>query len=230
MKMNKSLLRLLAGAAVLLGAYHVVVFLIPFLRTPMFWTCYGFTLAAVAVMVAALYIGFVRKPDAKSRFFGFPIARIGVLYGAVQLVLGLVGMSVAKWFLAWPAVILFSLVLSVALISLITAGSVTEEIARQDDRLQDSQLFMRGLQARVSRLVLRCEEESAAQAVKVFAEELRFSDPVSAPALAEAEAELAAAVDALEAAVAENADTVRALCRKAQQMLDERNRLCKLSK
>ena len=227
MKVNKNLLRLLAVTAIVLGAYHIVVFLIPFLRTPMFWTCYGFTLAAIAVMAVSLYIGLIRKPDAKSRFFGFPIARIGVIYCAVQLVLGLVCMAVAKWFLAWPAVILFSLVLAAALINLLTTGSVAAEIALQDDRQKASQQFMRGMQARVSSLALHCEDDAAAQAVKAFAEELRYSDPVSAPALAEAEAALATAVDALEAAVTGQPDEVflETIRRIEENILDLKARL-----
>jgi hypothetical protein len=54
---------------------------------------------------------------------------------------------------------------------------------------------------------------------------------VSNEAIAEAEADLAAAVDELQKAYVDgDQDAVAQLCRKASALLAERNRLCKLNK
>lgn len=42
------------------------------------------------VVAVSIYISFVKKPDAKSRFYGFSIAKIGAIYGLVQLVASLI--------------------------------------------------------------------------------------------------------------------------------------------
>ena len=70
--------------AILLVAYLLVIFLIPFAHTAVFWVSFVFTLIAFGVVAAACWLAFVRKPDTESRFYGFPIARIGVIYGAAM--------------------------------------------------------------------------------------------------------------------------------------------------
>ena len=79
--MKKDTIRAIVVAVITLVIYNLIAFVIPFTHTAAFWISYGFTLAAFAVVCASIYIAFVKNPDAKSRFYGFPIARIGVLYG-----------------------------------------------------------------------------------------------------------------------------------------------------
>ena len=82
-----------------------------------------------------------------------------------------------------------------------------------------------------SAMAALCETEAAKKAVSAFAEELRFSDPVSSEAVADAEAQLSACIDDLQQAVVNgNEADILSLCRKASAALAERNRLCKLNK
>ena len=69
------------------------------------------------------------------------------------------------------------------------------------------------------------------KALEELADTARYSDPVSAPEIADIEAELVACVDELQAALVENntADAL-VLSKKALATLIERNRLCKLNK
>ena len=67
--------------------------------------------------------------------------------------------------------------------------------------------------------------------MKALAEEFRYSDPVTSEAIADAEADLSAAVDELQASFVDgDTDSVAQLCRKVSALLAERNRLCKLNK
>ena len=64
-----------------------------------------------------------------------------------------------------------------------------------------------------------------------LAEEFRYSDPVSAPALTDLETDMAATMEELSAAVTDGDNAaVLALCKKISATLAERNRLCKLNK
>ena len=86
---------------------------------------------------------------------------------------------------------------------------------------------MRSLQSKVSQIASQTDDA----AIKALAEEFRYSDPVSNDAIADAEADLAAAVDELQAAYVDgDNDAVAQLCRKAAALLAERNRICKLNK
>ena len=97
--------------SVLLVFYILLAFLIPFVKTAVFWFSFVFTLIAFGVAAYALYTAFLKKPDARSRFYGFPIARIGVLYCGIQLAVGLLFMALGKWIPAWLAVLVYAAML-----------------------------------------------------------------------------------------------------------------------
>ena len=229
--MKKDMIRWGAALAILLVLYILVVFLIPFVKTATFWVSFVFTLVAFGVVGAAFYIAFVKTPDAKSKFYGFPIARIGAIYGLAQLVAGILFMALAVYVPVWAAVLVYAVALGAAVIGLISADAVVEQIQVQDRKLKKDVALMRALQSRANQMAAQCDNPDAAAMVKNFAEELRYSDPVSSAALAQVEADLSAAVDELQSAIMDgDSAAARQLCRKASGVLAERNRLCKLNK
>ena len=190
-----------------------------------------FTFIAFGVVGASFYIAFIKNPDAKSRFYGFPIAKIGAIYGLVQLIASLVFMALAAWVPVWVTVLVYAIALGAAVIGLISAEAVVEEIRVQDVKLKKDVTLMRSLQSKVNQMASQYDNPDAAAEVKRFAEEMRYSDPVSSEALSEIEADLSAAVDELQAAIVDgDSDATKQLCRKASAVLAERNRLCKLNK
>ena len=225
--MNKDTIRGAVALGVLLVLYILIAFLIPFVHTATFWVSFLFTLIAFAVVAASIYIAFIKNPDAKSRFYGFPIAKIGVIYGAVQLLAGILFMALATIVPAWVAVLVYAIALGAAVIGLISAETVVEEIHLQDAKLKKDVTLMRSLQSKISQIAAQSEDA----AIKALAEEFRYSDPVSSDAIADAETDLAAAVDELQTAYVDgDSEAVAKLCRKASALLAERNRLCKLNK
>lgn len=229
--MTKSKKRGALALGILLVLYILVAFLIPFHKTAVFWLAFVFTLAAFAVVGLSVYVAFERDPAVKSRFYGFPIARIGVIYFLFQLVAGLIFMAlgtIAPW---WLAVLIFAIALGAAALGLIATDAVVDEIQAQDEKLKTNVSLMRSLQSKLGQLSALCADADAAGAVERFAGELRYSDPVSGEASADVERDLSAAVDELSAAVTDGDSTaVIQLCRKASALLAERNRLCKLGK
>lgn len=225
--MKKRLLRGSVCLGVVLALYLLVAFLIPFAKTAVFWLSFGFTLAAFGVTAFSLYIAFLKKPDAKSRFYGFPIAKIGVIYGGAQLLLWLVFMALGKWLPVWVAALVYAIALGAAVIGLVSADAVAEEIHTQDEQLKKNVTFMRALQSQVNQMAAQCSLPE----IKQFSEEVRYSDPVSSDALADIERDLSAAVDDLQAAIVDGDKAAASqLVKKADNLLKERNRLCRLNK
>ena len=225
--MKKNTARSLIVAVVLLVVYNLIAFVAPFAHTAAFWLSYGFTLVAFAVVAAALYIAFGKNTDAKSRFYGFPIARIGVIYGVAQLILALIVMALAAILPWWIPTVVFAVGLGAAVIGLVGAEAVVDEIQTLDTKLKKDTALMKTLQSKISQVAAQSEDK----AIQALAEEFRYSDPVSSEAIAEAETELAAVVDQLQSAYIDgDKDALAQLCRKASVLLAERNRLCKLSK
>jgi hypothetical protein len=219
-------MRSIAAATIILVLYNLVVFLLPFDKETVFFVSYGFTMVAFVVAGLAVYHAF-KKPDAKSKFYGFPVARIGVIYLGVQLVLSLPFMIIGDNVEAWIPVLLFSIVLGGGLLGLIATELTSEEIVKQDVKLKNASSMMRSIQSKVMQLTTQCEEPM----LKKLAEEIRYSDPVSHESIADAEADLSAAVDQIQQAVLdEDMESVATLSRQAMALVAERNRLCKLSK
>ena len=225
--MKNDTIRALVVAVVAFVIYHLITFVIPFAHTAAFWISYGFTMAAFFIVAVSIYVAFAKNPDAKSRFYGFPIARIGVLYGTAQLIVSLIVMVLAQWIPWWIALVVYAIALGAAVIGLVSAETVVEQIHQQDAKLKKDVSLMRGLQSKVSQMAAQSEDA----ALRALADEFRYSDPVSNDALAEAEADLAAVVDELRTAVVDgDHDAIVQLCRKTSVLLSERNRLCKLNK
>ena len=225
--MKKDTIRGIIALTVVLALYILIAFLIPFVHTAVFWVSFVFTLIAFAVVAVAIYIAFIKNPNARSRFYGFPIAKIGVVYGAVQMIAGLVFMALAAFAPVWVAVLVYAIALGAAVIGLVSAEAVVSEIHVQDSKLKKDVALMRALQSKVNQMASHSEGAD----IKALADEFRYSDPVSSDALAEVERDLSAAVDELQSAVIDgDAEAVAQLCRKASTVLAERNRLCKLNK
>lgn len=228
---NKNTVRGTIILGIALAAWLVIVLAVPFVKNAAYWLSFVFTLLAFAAQLYVFRISFRNGESVRSKFYGFPIARIGVMYLAVQLVLGLLVMVLAKWLPAWIGVILFVIVLAVAAVGCIAADMMRDEVERQDVQLKKDVSHMRAMQSKANALVNQCDAPVLKNELEKLAEDFRFSDPVSSEALADIEASLSACLDELQRSLTDgDMDSAAVLCRRAKTTLAERNRLCKLNK
>ena len=229
--MTKQKLRVLASVGIILVVYLVLAFAIPFVKTGAFWLSLLFTVIAILTQLHALSYAFDKGVPPKSRFYGYPIARVGIIYLIVQLAAGFTLMTLAAIAPGWLALIVFAIILVAAALGLITMGGVRDEIIRQDTVLKKDTSLMRGLQAKSNVLVNLTSAPELKGELQKLAEKLRFSDPVSNEALAGIEAELSACMDELRTAVAGGEIAAAlSLCKRAGELLEERNQMCKAGK
>lgn len=229
--MKKSVIRWAVILAAVLVTYHVVIFALPVSKTPVFWVSYAFTLLAMAVQVYVIRAAFYQGEGIKSKFYGFPIAKIGVSYLALQLLLSLVFMAVGTFTPVWIPSIIYAISLCVVVIGLVAADATRDEVERQDAKLKKQISNMRTLQVRVEAMISLVQDSGTVQALQKFAEALRFSDPVSIPALQEIESKLTISIDELQRAVQSNdPEIILSEIQKAKGILAERNRVCKITK
>ncbi len=225
--MKKDNIRAIVIAVVVLIAYNFAVFMIPCWKGGTFWVSWALTLVAFVISGVAFYYSLLKRKDAKSRFYGFPIAKIAFIYLVAQVAVGGICMALGNIIPWWAATVLQAIGMALAVIGLISAETVVEEIHVQDAKLKKNVTLMRTLQSKVNQMAAQCEDK----AIKALAEEFRYSDPVSGDTLAEIERDLSAVVDELQSAVVDgDAGATAQLCRKASAVLAERNRLCKLNK
>ena len=118
---NKNSVRGLVILGIVLAAWLVIVLAVPFVKNGVYWLSFVFTLIAFLAQLYIFKISFRNGESVRSKFYGFPIARLGVVYLAVQLVLGLLVMALAKWVPTWVGVILFAVTLAAAAVGCVAA-------------------------------------------------------------------------------------------------------------
>ncbi len=228
---KKNMKRSVVMLAILLLLYCILAFVIPFVRGGVFWLSFLFTLIALCAQFYVLKTSFDHGESARSKFYGFPIARIGLIYLVIQLVAGFVCMALGLFLPAWVALVVFVIILTAAAIGLITTEGIRDEVERQDEVLKRNISNMRALQSKAAAIAAQCEDEGTRKVLNALADKFRFSDPVSSAATEEAEAGLAALMEELQAAILDgDSEAAAALGKRLDSALAERNRLCKLGK
>ena len=215
--------------AVVAAVFSLIAFVLPVEKTAVFWIAYGCGLFALLFQLYIFKISF--EGDAKSRFYGFPIARVGVYYLPAQLVLSIAEIALASIIPLWVAVIVNALLLALAVIGCVTTDAMRDEIIRQDGQLKKDVSRMRELQSLAASMLAQCTDEDMRQTIKKIADELRFSDPVSSEATAELEEDMRSQMKDIQQAIVDvDEEGVKSLCAKLLGSLTERNRICSISK
>ena len=233
MKLNKITKKGAIALLIVLVIFILVAFMVPFPHNGIFWTGFVFGVIAILTQIPIWSIAFKGAESARSKFYGIPIARIGVIYLIVQLILSLSTMFLA-WIPdipVWPFILVFLIILGIVALGTIAADVTRDEIERQDVQIKRNVSKMRELQSLGRSLVASCEDKSLLPQVQQLSDALRYSDPVSSEATAESEAELTHLLTDLQTALFDgDASGAAGLCKQAQGVLAERNRICKLNK
>ena len=223
--MKKNIARTAATDALLLALFNLIAFMIPFARTASFWLAYIFTSVAILAQLPLMLYAFTPKGSLRGSLYGFPIARLSLIYLLVQAVTGLLCMALAAWVPFSAALIVQAVVLVLAIIGCMATSAIRDEIHNQDARLKKDVAVMRELRSRAGALAGQAQGEAVQEQLRKLADDFRFSDPVSSEATSPLES------DNLERALTDgDMEGVAKLCPKTAALLAERNRLCKLNK
>lgn len=229
--MKKNRARGLSLIVIALTIFSVMAFVIPFAHSATFWVGYGFGVLAILYQLYIFKLTFAAGNDAKSRFYGFPIARIGVYYLAAQLIASVIEMALAKLLPMWVPVVVNLLLLAVTLIGCITVDTMRDEIIRQDEALKKDVSNMREMQSLSASLVTQCSEAGLKRTLGKIADEFRFSDPVSSESTLELEEDMRSQLGNIQQAIIDgDFNGAQKLCRELSGSLAERNRICSISK
>ena len=229
--MSKNEKRGYAVLAVLLVVFSVYTFAVPFERTGIFWLAYVAGIVALLFQIYVFKLAFSGDGSAKSKFYGFPVLRVGIIYLAVQMIISMSEMGLAWLLPNWVAVLINVFPIAFAIIGCVVTETMREEINKQDKTLSYDVNNMRALQSVSASLVGQCADGELKKAVQKLADEFKYSDPKSSESILDAENELKVQMDELKSAIIENdSDAAITLCKKISVNLAERNRLCKLNK
>lgn len=228
MTFTKSKNMFFAAVFIIMAVFNVVAFMIPFNRGSGFWTGYGFSMLAL-LLSAGIYLYAFDNKDLKSKFYGMPLILVVWYYLVIQLIAGLLEMTLD--FIPIPfqfGIVVNTVLLGACLLGLIAIDATKDEIEHIDKKIKEKIIFIKSLQVDVESLINKASDESVKKALKNLAETIRYSDPMSNPQLSAIENKINIKVS--ELAEAANSETSKALCDELQQLFADRNRKCKLLK
>lgn len=229
--MKKSEIRSYIVLAIVFAVFTVISFAVPFDRNSIFWFGYIFGVIAIAFQVYFLKISFFVEGDAKSKFYGFPIARVGLIYLAAQIITSFIEMAIGKYIPFWVVLIINVLIIAFAATGCIATDAMREEIEHQDVKLEKDVNRMRNLQSLTSSLVGQCSDVGLKKILNKLAEEFRYSDPVSSDSTEDLEEDLFIQLQDVQKAIVDgDTESVTKLCEGVVSTLRERNRLCAVNK
>ncbi len=141
--MKKNSTKGYAVLGILFVLISVVVFAVPVPKTAAFWIAYGFTVIAFAAQIIIWKTAFGRGESLKSKFLGFPMIHIGIVYLVAQILV----LAVFLYFPAlppWSSVVVCTVIAGIAAICMIAVAAGCSEIRRVEEKVEKTRQNQRG--------------------------------------------------------------------------------------
>lgn len=195
----------------------VVSLAIPTSKSAAFWVAYIFTVVALAAQIVLWKRAFGHK-ELKSKFLGFPIVHIGIVYLVVQIAVLFIFVFAEK-LPTWSALVTCTVIAAMAAIFMIAADVGRTEIEKVEQKVQGKVFYIKNLQVDIEILASAEKDTKIKEQLEQLAEKIRFSDPMSNEQLAPLEERIAIAVESLK-----SSDDKLEIINQLNKLIDERNK------
>ena len=209
---------------ILFALVSIIAFAVPTVKTATFWIAYVFTAAAFAAQIGIWKTALGKEETLKSKFLGFPVVHIGIVYAVIQVIAFAVFMFVPT-LPAWSAIVAGSVIAGVSAVCMISADAGRNEIERVEANVQKKVFYIRELQADIEVLTDNESDATVKTALAQLAERIRYSDPMSSEQLADLENKISSKVAELK-----TTSNKLEIITELNSLFDERNKKCKILK
>ena len=222
MKKNSTKGYVLLG--ILFALVSIIAFAVPTAKTATFWIAYVFTAAAFEAQIGIWKTALGKEGTLKSKFLGFPIVHIGIVYAIIQVIAFAVFLF-APTLPTWSAIVVCPIIAGLSAVCMISADAGRNEIERVEAKVQNKVFYVREMQADIELLADNERDAAVKTALTHLAEKIRFSDPMSNEQLADLENKIS-----IKAAELKTASSKLEIITELNSLLDERNKKCKILK
>ena len=209
---------------ILFALISIIAFAVPTSKTATFWIAYVFTAAAFAAQIGIWKTALGKEGTLKSKFLGFPLVHIGIVYAVIQVIVFAVFMFVPT-LPVWSAIVVCSVIAGISAVCMISADAGRDEIERVEAKVQKKVFYIRELQADLELLADNESDATVKTALTQLAEKIRFSDPMSNEQLADLEDKISTKIEELK-----TTSSQLEIITELNSLLDERNKKCKILK
>lgn len=205
---------------ILFALISIIAFAVPTVKTATFWIAYVFTAAAFAAQII-IWRTALGKETLKSKFLGFPVVHIGIVYTVIQVIAFAVFMFVPT-LPTWSAIVVCSVIAGISAVCMISADAGRNEIERVEAEVKKKVFYIRELQADIELLADNETNADVKKALTQLAEKIRFSDPMNNEQLADLEDKISTKIEELK-----TTSSQLEIITELNSLLDERNKKCK---
>lgn len=213
----------LAIWGILLAVYHLLIFVVFKPQTGVFWASYGFMLLAFALQLVGFYLSF-KDMTVKAAFFGIPLEQFTLFYFFAELFMSVSFMAIQKVPIIIPIVLQLLLLAVYAIVAIVTIWTRDTAVGI-NDHYKNSAGAMRMNTIDVEMLRDSATDPELKNQLRRLADAVRYSDPMTNPAIADLEATIKQETFALQT-YCEDGDVAAAkeACTKLQRLYVERNK------
>ena len=220
----------IAVLGILFFVYNLFVFLLGKPETPVFWLSYGFMIFAFGCQVASLFLS-AKTLDAETVFFGIPLIQFSIFYFFAELFASTVFMFFQHIVDIKIPLLIQTLLLAAFMIIAIMAVAGRDAAKAAKDDVKEKVAALKGMGVDVEMLASSVQDPELCTRLKKLAESIRYSDPMTTPAIEDVEQRIHMTINELRV-YCEQGDKPSALeaISRLDLMLVERNKKLMLSK
>lgn len=214
--------------------YNVVVFAISGFsgHGASFWISYIFMLIAFLALAATGLMLRQRSVQPRDWLFGYPVLKHSTIYIIAEIICSITFMLLdnigCPW---WVALVVQVLLLTVYAVFAISCFIVQDTIKEVQENVKANTYFIKMLTVDAQMLAEKVSDMEAKKEFIKFAEQVRFSDPVSNEYLNDIENQIKSQVtNAVNCIEQNDLAGAQQCCSKASLLLTERNKKCKALK
>lgn len=217
--------------AICFALYNVIVFVVPNENygTESFWIGYALITVALVGNLASSFIALNSKTNAKL-FNNIPLITTSIVETVVSSIAGAIFIAVPG-IKSWAVVVVSAIILAISAIVSIIAKSTADTVSHIDDKIKKQTSFIKGITLDAELLMSSAGNDEIKAEIKKVYEAFRFSDPMSSDALNDVEDRIQNQFNLLqEVVITENTEKVSQVSKDLLNLIDYRNKKCKISK
>ena len=225
-------------SVIIIYSIATIVFLIltigiPFAKPAASWMMFAFSIVSLAGGCGITLFAFSKSEELKSKFYGYPVFRIGSLYTIIQLALTvliyLIGAFVNIPY--WVGLVLSVLVAGLASIGVITVDNARDYVEETEEKIVFATKTIKKFNVDIADVLGMCKDEAAYLPLKKLVERFKYSDIVSNDETAAIEEKIKLEIEELRAIISsEETDKIIAKIDVISNLLSTRNALCEQGK
>ena len=229
-KRSKSVITIYSIGAIV---FSILTLAIPFPKPAGSWLMFAFSLISFAGGCGITLFAFSKSEELKSKFYGYPVFRIGFFYTAIQLALTLliyiIGSFVALPY--WVGLVLSVLIAGAAAIGVITTDNARDFVEEIEEKTVIVTKTIRKFKVDIADILDLCKDETVYPSLEKLVEKFKYSDIVSNDETAPVEEQIKQEINELRNMIStESSEVLLAKVETISNLLSSRNRRCEMGK